>query len=77
MSKHSFDPKSPSLGCKKQKLDKNNYCNGDGETDLTPSNGFSHPIVRREMCLFCFDVLHKYLNNQEPPPAPRTFSNNA
>ncbi|VDL40856.1 unnamed protein product [Hymenolepis diminuta] len=77
MSKHNFDPNSPSLGCKKQKLDKNNHCNGDGETDLAPSNGLSHPIVRREMCLFCFDVLHRHLNDQEPPPAPRTFSNNA
>ncbi|KAM3178851.1 AMME syndrome candidate protein 1 protein [Hymenolepis weldensis] len=52
MSKHNCDPNSPALGCKKQKLDKNNHCNGDGETDLTPSNGLSHPIVRREIPLF-------------------------
>uniref|UniRef100_A0A5K3F5B3 AMMECR1 domain-containing protein n=1 Tax=Mesocestoides corti TaxID=53468 RepID=A0A5K3F5B3_MESCO len=76
MSKHSFDASSPSLGGKKQRLDK---LNGDCDKDraLAPSNGLSLPIVRREMCLFCFDVLHRQLFNQEPPPQPRTFPNNA
>ncbi|VDO09637.1 unnamed protein product [Rodentolepis nana] len=61
MSKHNFDQNSPSLGYKKQKLDKNNHLTDEEESDPTISNGLSHPIVRREMCLFCFDVLHSPL----------------
>ncbi|KAM7543025.1 hypothetical protein Aperf_G00000005456 [Anoplocephala perfoliata] len=78
MSKHNFDSHhSPSLRCKKQKLDENGITNGKEDHIPTLSNGLSHAIVRREMCLYCFDVLHRQLNNQDPPPQPRTFPNDA
>ncbi|KAL5105368.1 hypothetical protein TcWFU_001947 [Taenia crassiceps] len=76
MSKHSFDPNSPALGCKKQRLDKNNN-NVEEESAPAPSKDISHPLVRREMCLYCFDVLHRQLFNQDPPPQPKTFPNHA
>nr|CDS22012.1 AMME syndrome candidate gene 1 protein [Echinococcus granulosus] len=76
MSKHSFNHNSPALGCKKQRLDKNNN-SVEEESVPAPSSDISHPLVRREMCLYCFDVLHRQLFNQDPPPQPRTFPNHA
>ncbi|BHF68562.1 AMME chromosomal region protein 1-like [Sparganum proliferum] len=75
MSKHNFDMTSYRFGAKKQRIEAEDE---DKETS-SPSlvKGPSLTIIRREMCLFCFDVLHKHLFNQEPPPHPSTFPNNA
>ncbi|VDN15337.1 unnamed protein product [Dibothriocephalus latus] len=75
MSKHNFDMTPYRFGAKKQRVETEE----DDKKISTPSpaNGPTVSIIRREMCLYCFDVLHKQLFNQDPPPHPTTFPNHA
>uniref|UniRef100_A0A0X3P7C1 AMMECR1 domain-containing protein n=1 Tax=Schistocephalus solidus TaxID=70667 RepID=A0A0X3P7C1_SCHSO len=73
MSKHNFDMTTYRFGAKKQRIETEEE---DKKTSSpSPAKGPSLSIIRREMCLFCFDVLHKQLFNQDPPPHPSTFPN--
>ncbi|VDO89387.1 unnamed protein product [Schistosoma margrebowiei] len=64
---------SSCFGAKKQRLDEEST-----SRTCVPRNGLNTPgVVRREMCYFCFDVLHNHLRNIEPPPAPKTFPNSS
>ncbi|XP_018655592.1 putative ammecr1 homolog [Schistosoma mansoni] len=64
---------SSCFGAKKQRLDEEST-----SQPRVSRNGLStHGVVRREMCYFCFDVLHNHLHNLEPPPAPKTFPNSS
>ncbi|VDP90821.1 unnamed protein product [Echinostoma caproni] len=37
----------------------------------------SHRVVRRETCLYFFDVLHNPLKKMDPPKPPTTFPNSS
>lgn len=73
MSKHSFDVTASCFGAKKQRLNENGALNNNEHP--SPSNGIRNTIIRQEMCLFCFDVLHKQLFEMDAPAPPSTFSN--
>ncbi|XP_021351300.1 AMME syndrome candidate gene 1 protein-like [Mizuhopecten yessoensis] len=64
-------------GVKKQKLNNSMpsiCCNGSAVHPNTFKNGYS--VACRDMCYFCFDVLHSYLHNYDPPRNP-AFTNDA
>ncbi|CAH8639908.1 unnamed protein product [Heterobilharzia americana] len=64
---------SSCFGAKKQRLDEETT-----SRSCVPRNGLNTPgVVRREMCYFCFDVLHSHLHNTDPPSAPKTFPNSS
>lgn len=61
-------------GVKKQKLNNSMpaSCNG-GPSHLNGyKNGYT--VASRQMCFYCFDVLHGHLHSYEPPKPP-SFTN--
>ncbi|KAF6768039.1 hypothetical protein AHF37_10044 [Paragonimus kellicotti] len=65
---------SSCFGAKKQKLDDEAI----NHKIIVPRNGLSAlGVVRREMCLYCLDVLHSHLHKTGPPKPPTAFPNNS
>jgi len=56
-------------GAKKQKL---NNCT----SSLAPHAAPGHPVIRPEMCFYCFDVLNSFLHGLDPPRTP-SFTNDS
>jgi hypothetical protein len=57
-------------GAKKQKL--NNCSNSLMAPHTVPGS----PVIRPEMCFYCFDVLNSFLHGLDPPRTP-TFTNDS
>ncbi|KER21924.1 LOW QUALITY PROTEIN: hypothetical protein T265_14977 [Opisthorchis viverrini] len=63
---------SSCFGAKKQRLDDEASSN----KMIVPRNGLEAPgVIRREMCYYCLDVLHRHLYKADPPKPPITFPN--
>ncbi|TGZ61620.1 hypothetical protein CRM22_007894 [Opisthorchis felineus] len=63
---------SSCFGAKKQRLDDEATSN----KMIVPRNGLEAPgVIRREMCYYCLDVLHRHLYKADPPKPPITFPN--
>jgi len=51
--------------------------NGSTSNDSSNHHTNGYSVITPEMCHFCFDVLHSYIHNYEPPRTPPSFTNDA